>query len=862
MRFRNSRLRMKVTALLVSLTALWAFAAWVTLREGVNLLWVATLDKHIAQPTDPLLAELQRERRLSVVRLAGPGSRQQSALRAQRARTDRAKDNVIRLARGGSVKRAADRALEQRIDETLTLLDKLDSTRNAIDSGVADRSRAVAEYSAIIESIFRVYDSLATLDDKQFAKDTASLLELNRMWEVLSQEDAILAGPIATGRLTTAERTQFTEIVGARRFNTDRVALKIQQYDPTAYAKLTDSTALARVGTLEDTVIQRIVTPQRGRGEIRPAVSAEQWADTTGPAIAQLRQIIQASGDRLVERAKPIATGAIVRLLLAGGLGLLAVIASIIVSITTARALIAQLERLRQAALELAERRLPGVVERLGRGEEVDVAAEAPPLAFGADAVGQVSRAFSTVQETAIRSAVEQAELRRGIRDVLLSLARRTQTLVHRQLTLLDRMERREMETAELEDLFRLDHLATRMRRNAENLIVLSGATPARGWRRSVPMMDVVRAAVAEIEDYTRVTVLPMGSVSMAGRAVGDITHLLAELIENAVSFSPPPAVVQVSAHVTARGYAIEIEDRGLGIAEERLEAINARISEPPEFNMSRSVQLGLYVVGRLAQRYGVRVTLKNSAYGGTTAVVLVPGDLLIDETDIDVGAPVRAVQEPVGVAAVSTRRRAAIGSGGGEREPVMADDSSGAQVRSGNADAAETARTETRLQSPWSRPQPPAGPRPALPTRTTAKARAETRTTRTRTTEAPAARPGAEGEARAQTGSDGPADTMPLTPAGLPFRIPQASINPALRDSKPAAGGGTTEREQAADVPAADDERRSPEEVRKLVGSYLSGAFRGRSDAARARRATTDPPATPPPDAAGADGADGGSPK
>ncbi|HEU5157118.1 MAG TPA: nitrate- and nitrite sensing domain-containing protein [Streptosporangiaceae bacterium] len=847
MRFRNSRLRIKVTALLVSLTALWAFAAWVTLREGVNLLWVATLDKHIAQPTDPLLADLQRERRLSVVQLANPGAQQEAALRAQRGRTDRAVTNVIRLARDGSVKRAAGRSLERRIDETLTLLDGLNATRNQLDSGGADRGRTVEEYSTIIESIFRIYDSLATLDDKQFAKDTAALLELNRMWEVLSQEDAILAGALATGRLSIAERTRFTEIVGARRFNTDRVALKIQQYDPAAYTQLTKSAPLSRVEALEDAVIQRIVTPRRGPAETRPGVTAQQWADTTGPAIAQLRQIIQASGDRLIERAKPIATGAIVRLLLAGGLGLLAVIASIIVSITTARALVAQLDRLRHAALELAERRLPSVVERLGRGEEVDVATEAPPLAFGSDAVGQVSRAFNAVQETAIRSAVEQAELRRGIRDVLLSLARRTQTLVHRQLTLLDRMERREMETAELEDLFRLDHLATRMRRNAENLIVLSGATPARGWRRSVPMMDVVRAAVAEIEDYTRVSVLPMGSVSLAGRAVGDITHLLAELIENAVSFSPPPAVVQVSAHVTARGYAIEIEDRGLGIAEERLEAINARISDPPEFNMSRSVQLGLYVVGRLAQRYGVRVTLKNSAYGGTTAVVLIPGDLLIDDPDgaadapVPVSSPARAAAEPVAVAAVSTRRRAALG-GGRQRAPVLVGNSAepaepDEPAEPAEPDDADMTRGLPRRERKHS-PPPSVGTRPPGPS---AKAR-----------------PDATAEAQ-ETQPEGPGNTMPLTPAGLPFRIPQASINPALRSDRPAgtradetrAGGDRAAPAASGAGRAADDARRSPEEVRRLVGSYLSGTNRGRSDAARARRAPADPAAATPPRAA-----------
>ncbi len=187
-------------------------------------------------------------------------------------------------------------------------------------------------------------------------------------------------------------------------------------------------------------------------------------------------------------------------------------------SITTARALVAQLQRLRDAAHQLADERLPAVVERLQRGEKVDVAVEAPPLDFGSDEIGQVGQAFNAVQETAVRTAVEQAELRRNVRDVFLNLARRTQALVHRQVTLLDEMERRQEDADELEDLFRVDHLATRMRRNAENLIVLSGATPGRGWRRNVPMVDVARAAVQEVEDYTRVKVMPFGSVALAGR--------------------------------------------------------------------------------------------------------------------------------------------------------------------------------------------------------------------------------------------------------------------------------------------------------------------------------------------------------
>ncbi|MCI0687874.1 MAG: ATP-binding protein, partial [Sporichthyaceae bacterium] len=336
--------------------------------------------------------------------------------------------------------------------------------------------------------------------------------------------------------------------------------------------------------------------------------------------------------DSSLTRATPEATGIIVRLALAGGLGLIAVIASIIVSITTARRLVGQLERMRKAALDLAFHRLPRVVDRLQHGERVDIEAEAPPLDFGDDEVGQVGRAFTTVQQTAVRVAVEQAELRRSVRDVFLSLARRSQALLHRQLGLLDAMERRSTDAEELAELFRVDHLATRMRRNAENLIVLSGATAGRAWRKPVPLVDVLRGALAEVEDYTRVTVAPVGPASLVGRGVGDVIHLLAELIENAVTFSPPQTVVRVGGSVVGNGFAIEIEDRGLGMGPDELAAANKQLNTPGEFKMSSTARLGLYVVARLAERHGIKVKLSGSAYGGTTAIVLLPGTLIADE--------------------------------------------------------------------------------------------------------------------------------------------------------------------------------------------------------------------------------------
>jgi anti-sigma regulatory factor (Ser/Thr protein kinase) len=803
MRFRNASLRTKITALLVSLTALWAFAAWVTLREGVNLIWVSTLNSKVSVPGDALVIELQQERRLSAIALAKPDGVNRAAVVAQRARTDRALSNFVGLVDDRDVKLATDSVADQRIAEMLSRLRNVNQGRRSIDSGLVGRGSAAQFYTTVIESIFQVYDTLATLDDKGFAANTRTLIEVNRSWSLLAEEDTLLSGALTAGRITSAEHLQLAQLVGARRLGAAQAAADLRSADQIAYRRLTTSVKLGQVQALEDQILQRsMMTP-------RPSVSADQWHATADAGLTDLRQTVRDAGDRLVGRATPIAAGVIIRLLLAGGLGLFAVIASITVSITTARALVKQLQRLRDAAHELSNTRLPSVVERLGQGEVVNVAAEAPPLRFGIGEIGQVGQAFNMVQETAIRTAVEQAELRRGIRDILLSLARRTQTLVRRQLTILDVMERRELDPTELEDLFRIDHLATRMRRNAENLIVLSGATPARGWRRSVAMVDVLRAAVAEVEDYSRVNVLPTGQVALVGRAVGDVTHLLAELIENAVTFSPSYTTVEVGGRMAASGYAVEIEDRGLGMSDENLTAANEQIASSPEFNLSSTARLGLYVVSRLADRYGIRVSLKHSAYGGTTAIVLIPRDLVVDQVD--------AEEEPRGDLAGAPLVGVAAGRG---RE--------GAQA---NVHGVALAAAVTDQAGPPATEPPP----PAQRTLRTVPPR--------RTGPQPVTADGAGADASATAPrrfeSVKPEVSMTTpeasqTPSGLPVRVPQASLATPLRTDAP----------QARRPAAEDDDTRSPEEIRKSLGSYQTGTQRGRFDAAR--RATG--PQSPPP--------------
>ncbi|MFF3868662.1 nitrate- and nitrite sensing domain-containing protein [Micromonospora sp. NPDC001898] len=834
MRSRSTNLRTKVVALLASLVALWAFAAWVTVRDGFNLLGVQTLNESVSEPSETLVLQLQRERRTSLAYLGRPDDARRETLGAERRRTDELAAAFRESSGDWLTAVAASETLEQRLDAAYGQLSRLGQARSEVDARSADRASTFTAYGSVVRSIFDVYTALGLLDDEQVAEDTTALIELNRARELLSQEDALLTGVLAAGRVTDAERAQVTQIIGAQRFSADLAVSRLPAADRQRYGAMVGGSAFEKLRALEDGILQ-------GRGgDPRLGFEAPEWDEAVAPALARWSEVVVEGGDDVVDRAVPVAVMVVIRLVLATGLGLLAVVASIIVSITTARALLRQLERLREAAFTLANDQLPSVVERLGHGEEVDVAKEAPPLEFGDDEVGQVGKAFNAVQETALRTAVEQAELRRNVREVFLSLARRTQALVHRQLTLLDAMERREHDAEELEDLFRVDHLATRMRRNAENLIVLSGSTPGRAWRRNVPMVDVVRGAVAEVEDYTRVNVLPLGAVSLAGRAVGDVIHLLAELIENGLSFSPPHTTVEVRGQMVANGFVLEIEDRGLGMSDDDLAAANHRIVDRSELNLANAARLGLYVVSRLTERHGVRVQLKESAYGGTTAVVLIPPDMVADPNG-DAVAPERpslpGTSAPIAVAPpapTAERRPASPAAPVVLAEPVTAPVAPPAPEPAG-AGGGPALPTRARPRTAPATLDAPPGEGAGLPVRPRRPAGQSALDAPTVPGGFPMTAPRPVAEEAGTPAPDSPhAPDAPagLTPAaspaqatgsGLPVRVRQANIVPELREDPSAQQGDDDE-----------DTIRPPEQVRRMMSSYQTGTLRGRTDAAR----------------------------
>lgn len=629
MRFRGKSIRRKIVALLlvplVSLTTLWAFTTVITSREASHLFDVSSVMEKVGYPVEDTVRVLQQERRQTLVHLADPrASDGLTALKASRAATDRAVAVVRRSASGSGVREAM-HGSSDKLDAALDSFEGLESLRRSVDDGTVDRRQALDLYNRLVDPCYVLLSDLHVVEDVGLDKQYRALVNLSRARELLSREDALLGSALIVGRLAPTEVRDVSDLMAQRSllYETALPQLPADERDryDTFWANAT--TAPLRVGE------QAAVFAEEGEPR---GVTAKSWDTAAGKVLDELGALNDQATDRYQERVRPVAMGVIVKAVAAGVLGLAALLFSLFLSVRVGRKLIRDLRQLRLEAHEASGVRLPSVMRRLSAGEQVDVETEVPRLEYDKNEIGEVGQALNTLQRAAVEAAVKQAELRSGVSEVFVNLARRSQVLLHKQLTLLDAMERRTDDTEELADLFRLDHLTTRMRRHAEGLVILSGAAPSRQWRKPVQLMDVVRAAVAEVEDYERIEVRRLPRVAVTGPAVADLTHLVAELLENATVFSPPHTAVQVVGERVANGFTLEIHDRGLGMAADALLDANLRLAETPEFELSDTDRLGLFVVSRLAQRQNVRVSLQPSPYGGTTAVVFIPDALLTDD--------------------------------------------------------------------------------------------------------------------------------------------------------------------------------------------------------------------------------------
>jgi signal transduction histidine kinase len=637
MRLRSLSIRLRILLLvaipILSLIGVYAFAATTTASDAINLSRSRTLKDTIGTPTGNYEAQVDTERLLAVAYLAAPVPSNLATLRAQETRTE-ATENAFKKAVGNVIGNASP-GVQQAIASLIKVSAGLPVLRSQISSLAVSRPQAISAYDNVIDAADTVLNQTILQEDNVgVATQSLALVRVGRAEDILLEEDALINGDSIARTFSVADRQEFTQLVGARRAVQGENLQDLQPIYRAYYTKDMNPQALAALTAFENKIMG-VNHP----GHVPPVPLAD-WNLAAGAVSGGMFKASEQAATELTVRAQPVANATFLRLYLVGGLGLLAVILSIIVSFFMGRGLVRQLAALRRSALDLANNRLPSVVERLRAGQDVDVSAEAPPLESSLDEIGQVREAFNAVQRTAVEAAVDEARLRRGVSEVFRNLARRSQSLLHRQLALLDAMERRASEPEELEDLFRIDHLTTRLRRHSEGLIILSGESPGRGWRNPVPFIDVLRAAVSEVEDYTRIRVTVGTPAALVGPAVADVIHMIAELAENATIYSPPNTPVRVHGDVVGRGFAVEIEDRGLGISEEKLAEINSDFENPPQFDLSGSEQLGLFVAGQLATRHDIRITLQGSPFGGTTAVVLIPKALVVGEGAEDGGAP------------------------------------------------------------------------------------------------------------------------------------------------------------------------------------------------------------------------------
>ncbi|MET9084074.1 nitrate- and nitrite sensing domain-containing protein [Streptomyces sp. NPDC004237] len=422
---------------------------------------------------------------------------------------------------------------------------------------------------------------------------------------------------------TEADAQKLTDL--QKKIKSDGAAM-VQQAkakDPNYVAPPSNSTAMvSALATLQNT------DPSTRQALATKGITAENWWAVNTLKYNAYRTIESDMADKAVSEASGIADDAKTSAFITGAAVVVALLAAFILAGMVARQMSRSMRQLRNAAFGIAEQRLPMLVDQLSRTDPGRVDTRVAPIPISTtDEIGEVARAFDQVHREAVRLAAEQALLRGNINAIFTNLSRRNQSLIEGQLTLITDLENNEADPDQLENLFRLDHLATRMRRNGENLLVLAGEEPGRRWDQPVPLVDVLRAASSEVEQYERVELSGVPEAEIHGRAVTDLVHLLAELLENATTFSSPQTKVRVTATRLPDGrIMIEIHDKGIGLTAEDFADINHKLANPPTVDAAISQRMGLFVVGRLSDRHGIRVQLRPSGeQAGTTSLVMLP---------------------------------------------------------------------------------------------------------------------------------------------------------------------------------------------------------------------------------------------
>jgi signal transduction histidine kinase len=684
---RNWRISTRLVSLLalpvVAATTLGGLRISDSLEDRQQLENMQLLTEMTKQATE-LATALQEERDVTAGPLAHGGSDGDYKVKTPREKTDRAKNTFLKDTEAvddqlteGELQGVRD-SLVGLVGE-LRDLDKL--RKNAYDSR-GNATQTVESYHRLITQLLDLSTDMAeATSNPEMIQRTRALAAFSSAKEYASMQRAVIAAALPKDAASFAKLSENDRLYGEAAIGSEKSELDAFQTIYGSGAKKTleplgNNSVIEAADKYADTVL----SPKGTRNVNRQ--SYQDWVDDASTKLESMESIEHTLLEEMEQKARELQSEAQREALISGVLILVVLGVSLVGAFVVARSMIRSLRRLQDTATKVAKDRLPELVKQLSENDPQDVDTTVESVGVHSrDEIGQVASAFDDVHREAVRLAAEQALLRGNVNAMFTNLSRRSQGLIQRQLTLISELESREADPDQLSSLFKLDHLATRMRRNGENLLVLAGEEPGRRWTRPVPLVDVLRAAASEVEQYERIELSTVPKTEIAGRVVNDLVHLLAELLENATSFSSPQTKVRVTGHALPDGRAlIEIHDTGIGLSPEDLSAINERLAAPPTVDVSVSRRMGLFVVGRLSQRHGIRIQLRPSDSGGTTALVMLPVDVAQGDKKAVPGKGQGGGVAAAAAGAAAARRGGGAGAalGSGARPALPARDSGG----------------------------------------------------------------------------------------------------------------------------------------------------------------------------------------
>ena len=571
----------------------------------------------------------------------------------------------------GEINQSFSAQTRQEATTALNGLANLTLIRKAATATQLPAQVVVTKYATIINDLIALIDVTGQgASDATLAQSIRVLGLVSRMKEEASEQRADLSLGLLQGSLSPTELNALNSAISEQAsnlasFNTTASIAQRQVWN--------NSVASSFVFEANAEETQAIATAQESGGSLKnDLTTVDDWYGAMSNQVdSQMTTVEQALNSQISSRAAALHKSALTAAIVVGAAVLLVLALSLFLTVIIGRSMVRPLRRLRAGALEVAGVRLPEMVRRMSEADGGGSFEVAPIDVDSSDEIGEVARAFDQVHREALRLAANEAALRGNVNAMFVNLSRRSQSLVERQIRLIDDLEQGEQDPERLSNLFQMDHLATRMRRNSENLLVLAGHEASRRWNQPVALVDVLRAAVSEIEQYERVSMNVQPGISVRGQAVNDVVHLVAELVENATSFSSAETPVTVSGHLlNSGGVLLDISDQGVGMGAEEMAHANWRLDNPPVVDVAVSRRMGLFVVARLAARHGIRVRLRPATTGGLTALVWLPDETVTHEGN---GSPagLRRFERNGSGGAAPLDALSGSGSNGGEWGPL-----------------------------------------------------------------------------------------------------------------------------------------------------------------------------------------------